>query len=559
MKRRWLGPVTVAAVAAAVSVTAGCSDDGSSPESAPSTSTVVTTTVPPTSAVIGAETGTCFEAAASPAGDPALAMTDITEAAGLVEPLKGLYAHAVAPADVNGDGWVDLFVGTFADRTVDVYQERGATGPAPDRLLLGGPDGFRLDEQFEIESGRTSGAAFADLDADGDPDLVISRNVRAEENGRAPSVVLRNDGGHFEIAQELDDQRGGRSIGVADFDADGRLDLVLVEDKYSGGSTALFRNAGGLEFVDATRAFGLPDDVQGLGVTTADLTADGRPDLLVAGSNRLFVNRDGTLDEVDADELQWETYTDEDDVAGIAVADLNRDGRPDLLVGQHYQSTIEEGSEVPVRMYLHEGVEDGVPRFRDVTEAARLPAFTTKAPHVEIVDVDADGWPDLLVTGSAANGDRPAVLRSLGVEDGVPRFAVPGGIGAAQYWIAGATFDSDRDGRLEIFLVEYDPALPSRLLEVEGGGHWLEVGDGHAGGSVVDVYNPGGLGDPSQLIGSRETTATVGFSSGSLSTARFGLGDLTTVDVSVRAPGQDPIELPGLAADRRIAVGGGVC
>jgi hypothetical protein len=299
--------------------------------------------------------------------------------------------------------------------------------------------------------------------------------------------------------------------------------------------------------------------VQGLGVTTADLTADGRPDLLVAGSNRLFVNRGGTLDEVDAPELEWELYTDEDDVAGVAVADLNRDGRPDLLVGQHFQSTVEEGSEVPVRVYLHDGVEDGVPQFRDVTDAAGLPAFTTKAPHVEIVDIDADGWPDLLVTGSAADGDRPAVFRNLGVEDGadgVPQFAVPDGIGADQYWIAGATFDSDRDGRLEVFLGEYDPARPSRLLEVDGGGHWLEIGDGRAGGSVVEVYRPGGLGDPGQLIGSRETTATVGFSSGALPTARFGLGDLTTVDVSVRAPGGEAIELPGVAADRRIAVGG---
>ena len=48
----------------------------------------------------------------------------------------------------------------------------------PDRLLLGGPEGFRVDESFDVEPGRTAGAAFADLDGDLDLDLVLSRNVR---------------------------------------------------------------------------------------------------------------------------------------------------------------------------------------------------------------------------------------------------------------------------------------------------------------------------------------------------------------------------------------------
>lgn len=548
------------ALAVAVAFLIGACTSATTPTTDTDTATGGTPVVTTAGTGAAAEPGlTCWEAPASGASGE-LAFEDITSSHGLLEPLKGMHGHAAIWADTTGDDRPDLFVGTFADRDDERYRHRGADGPSPDRLLIGGPEGFTLDESLEPVFSRTSGGVGADLDLDGDIDLVISRNSRDSIGGAPATQLLRNDGGQLVPVDNsgLPTDIGGRSVAVLDHNHDAWPDLFIAEDRWSGGSSVLMENLGGMEFADVTENAGLPPDIHGLGVAAADLTRDGHADLFVAGSNRLFIaNGDGTFHEADGSVFTWETFGDEDDVAGASVADVNRDGWLDLAVGHHYNSTLDFEARVPVRLYLNRGLDDGDPVFEDVTMEAGLPGLPTKAPHVELNDFDNDGWPDLLTSASAAAGAHPAIFRHEGLVDGVPRFSEPEGLGEAQYWVAAPSADVDRDGSLDIFLLEWEPALPSVLLgNRSDSGHWLEVSvgpeHGHGIGWLVEIFEEGAL------LGSREITVTQGYSAGVSPIAHFGLGDATEITVRLTPPGDSPpIELPGVGPDRHLRYPGG--
>lgn len=545
-------PAAIDPVVTSAPATTGTVSESTSPETTSSTSAA-----PLDSAI------SCWESV-PPSAEPGIGFEDVTADFDLIDPLTGMYGHAAAWGDPNGDGLPDLIVGTFADRPIENYQVRGATGPSPDRLLSGAPF-TALSGAPNLESGRTSGAVFADLDGDGDDDLVLSRNAGLSRQSDVLSITLENRGGLLRpiVDNGMPVNFLGRSIGVLDADQDGLLDLLIVEDRYGDIGTRLLRNTGNLQFEDATAQADLPDALFGLGVATSDANADGMTDFFIGGSNRLFVS-DGSLafHEVTNQGFEWEIFGNEDDVAGAAFADINKDGLPDLVVGHHYNSTVDFGEQVPVRLYLHRGMDtDGDPTFEDVTEEAGLVGLPTKAPHVEIADVDNDGWPDIVTTASADDGTRPAVFRHEGLINGVPRFATPAGLGAPQYWVAGPMADVDRDGRLDILLVEWNPALPSLLLRnTSDSGNWLEISldvGGRGVGATVSLYESGTSKSVENLLGYREIVVSEGYTAGKLPYAHFGLGDRTTADVVVRLPWGETIELSGVPANQHVRLPNG--
>lgn len=442
---------------------------------------------------------------------PGFRFRDVGEERGLFPALDGIQGHAAGWGDVDGDGMLDLYVGTF-------FEPNGKRN----LLLRGGRERFQLDPQPAVAlPTRSSGALLADWDNDGDLDLYVSSMPRPK-SGLAGCQLLENTGGgQFRNISEASGacpaEFGGRSAATADFDGDGWLDLVVGEDPlpgYNGSptkSSRVFRNLGGLKFADVSREIGIPDQTPGLGVAASDLNGDGWPDLFLAahlGGNRLLINDGrGRFAEPPGsrETFHWADAGGDNMVCGVAVGDVNRDGLPDIVLGQHFKTPWLKP--VANRLYLNRGPRGGPPRFEDVTTAAGLDALPLKGPHVEIQDFDNDGWPDLSVSivkfaGGAAH---PYIFRNSGVAAGsagaVPRFTLVGpeandfptaedrqikqsgaffkkmiADGKVIYTAPGPTADFDQDGRLDMFLPSWWPERRSLLLRNEtAAGHWLQV------------------------------------------------------------------------------------
>lgn len=544
-------------------------------------------------------------AVAATGAEPQFVFRNRAREAGLIPAAAGIQGHAAGWGDVDGDGWVDLYVGTF-----ETPEHK------PNLLFRNRQGRFALDEQDALKiSTRATGTLFADLDNDGDLDLYVSSMPIAPDSKGAQRLgrpcrgctLFRNDGGgkYVDVSAgngACPDAFGGRSATVLDIDGDGLLDLLVGEDPvpgYNGSKTKssrLFRNRGGLKFADVSRESGIPEGVPGLGVAAGDLNGDGAPDFFLAspsGGNLLFLNDGkGKFREAPGsrESFAWPTSKGDDMVCGVVFGDVNADGLPDVVLGQHYSRPWV----VPVanRLYLHRGTTGGVPKFEDVTEKAGLTALPMKSPHVEIQDFDNDGRPDISTSlvKLVPDGHHPVVFRNLGVQaDGLPRFkedalavndfptdedkkvARTGEFFTRMierkkviYMAPGPSADYDNDGRLDFFLPNWWVESESLLLHNETpGGHWVQVQvEGPKGvsrqgvGSLVRVFAAGKLGDKSALLGTKEIGSGYGYASAQPAIAHFGLGAATKVDVEVVLPfGQGRLEKKDVAADQRITLG----
>jgi len=371
---------------------------------------------------------------------------DVTKSAGLYEPLAGIMGHGAAVGDFDGDGKVDIYVGGFCDRPDSEYKP--AKGPVRNYLFrnLGNGKFEAVDQPVVSYYGRTSGAVFADLRNSGNLDLYAANNTKGKSNKTLDpqksaqlrySNLFKNDSGKFSDVSEASGacpKRIGtaRNIGVFDYDGDGLLDLFVVEDKFiKGPSCRLFRNLGDMKFKDVTTEVGLPEDIYGLGLAVADLNGDGRPDFFVPHSNRLFLSqvKDGKTTYREAVELRqvftWPVLgklKNEDWPCGAHFADLNNDGLLDLVVTVHC-------TQARNKVFINGGLKDGIPQFRDVTTEVGLgETVPVRCPHVEVQDFDNDGLPDIY-TSAAWLDDKgsitPLIYRNLGIKDGLPQFKAP--------------------------------------------------------------------------------------------------------------------------------------
>lgn len=413
-------------------------------------------------------------------------------------PMTEIMGAGVALFDYDNDGDLDILL----------VQSDGESKLFRNDLAAGGKLHFTdvTAQSGIVFHGYGMGVATGDYNNDGFEDLLIT--------GYNSRALYRNNGNGTFTAVPFPQPAGvwSTSASFFDYDRDGRLDLVILSyvnfsesinkichgpagepdyctpRAYSPVSARLYHNDGGDRFSDVTAKSGLGAALgPGLGVAAADLNDDGWPDLFVANDsaqNHVWINRrDGTFKEAG---IESGAAFSEDGLAkagmGVAIGDADGDGKEDVFV----VNLMREGA----TLFRKEGISpQGLPSFVDITRKSGL--FSITLPFTGFgtgwLDFDNDGRLDLFiangaVTTRAEQRDEPApfkekklLIRNMGDARFQDVTAIAGPAFRTLEIGRGAAFgDIDNDGNTDIVITNNNG--PARvLINNSTQGNWVDV------------------------------------------------------------------------------------
>lgn len=287
----------------------------------------------------------------------------------------------------------------------------------------------------------------------------------------------------------------GPGVGFIDYDNDGYPDVVLINGEdfpshaHAGKTTPkLYHNNHDGTFTDVTHKAGLDVPMFGFGVAVGDFDNDGFDDLYISalGQSHLFHNNgNGTFTDVTKSAGLWGPSEFSTSAAWV---DYDRDGKLDLVVANYVQwseqgdlyctldgahksyCTPESYKGTSLRVWHNLG--NG--KFEDATQKSGLGDPTSKSLGITILDVNNDGWPDILV----ANDTQPNKLYVNKQNGTFEERGVAAGIGFSEDGIARAGMgadaaDYDRSGRPSVLISNFSNQMVS-LYHNEGNGLFVD-------------------------------------------------------------------------------------
>ncbi len=422
---------------------------------------------------------------------------DATAESGIVASGRG---RGVAVCDVNADGKADLFLCMldgpnllYVNEGSGHFKERGSGTP----LATGGA---------------TMVALWADLDEDGDEDVLIG-------NQDEPTRLYRNQAGNF---TEVTSVAGivltakVQSGSMLDYDGDGRLDIYLacLNDR-----NRLYRNLGNLTFREVGEDAGTAIIGLNMQSVALDYDLDGDPDLYVVrdGSqpNVLLRNDGGVFTDVSAASGAGLVG----DGMGVEVADYDQDGDFDLYVTNLYEN------------FLLENLGNGTFRERGFDAGVNDLGMGWGTAWI---DYDLDGLPDLYLaneTGFTVGGRRYNNL--LYHNDGYrfsPAAPTTMVVNSDRSSYGTVTADFNDDGLPDLYVANSGEPGQLFLNTTVNDHHWIALelfeSNRHAIGARADLWVDGNRR-------SAEVRAGGSFASEHERILRFGLGGYMTVDSAV--------------------------
>jgi uncharacterized membrane protein len=377
---------------------------------------------------------------------------------------SGYNPYSVAIADLNGDGTLDLVV---ANEQQSKSDPQGSIS-----VMLGKGDGkFHAPVNYSSGGESAYSISVADVNGDGKLDLVVANGCFGSDcSTGSVGVLLGNGDGSFKKAVTYRSGAAsvfGAHVAVGDLNGDGKLDLAVANTGAGCGSGCpegligiLLGNGDGTFKKAKTYATGGFDAIGWVAI--ADVNGDKKPDLVVAnycatecsyppveGSVGVLLGKgNGTFEAV-------KTYLSGGDGAvSVAVADLNKDGKADILVANCGPEACGPGSPGGNVGVL---IGNGNGTFKSVVN---YPAANSPF-NVAAADTNGDGKLDIVVSNwgtpnAATNNGAVTVLLGKGNGTFRPAKTFPSG-GAEAPSVAVA--DVNNDGRPDIVLACVADAL----------------------------------------------------------------------------------------------------
>ncbi|MGA3193907.1 MAG: Ig-like domain repeat protein [Terriglobales bacterium] len=370
--------------------------------------------------------------------------------------------ESVAMGDVNGDGKLDMIVANYCDEVSNCTCTPQTCDYGSVGVLLGNGDGTFQPAVTYLSGGYYSQAvAVADVNGDGKLDILVVNDCTSNINcaytigDGSVAVLLGNGDGTFQPAVAYD--TGGQfpnQVLIADMNNDGKPDLIV--SNFSGGTNGfgevgiLLGNGDGTfqpaVIYNSAYSYNLAQ------VAIADINGDGNLDLLVANEctdltcasgdvGVLLGNGDGTF----RPGVAWPSggyYTH-----AIAVTDMNGDGKLDLVVANSCMASSNCSSNGTVAVILGNG--DG-----SLQAPVTYPAGAYEPLALVLGDFNTDGKTDVALVSQSVTGSNTAGVVGvlLGNGDGTLQPALnfnPGGSGS----IALAAADVNKDGKPDLMVV----------------------------------------------------------------------------------------------------------
>jgi hypothetical protein len=377
---------------------------------------------------------------------------------------------AIAAADFNGDGQLDLAVANIHSNNVSVLLNSPST-----------PGAFQPAVNYNVGTSPTA-LAVADFNGDGRPDLAVAN---AGSNNVTVLAGNSNAPGTFVTSAVYPVGTNPYSIAVGDFNGDGRLDLAVANFS-SNDVSVLLGSASPVGTFQAPVSYGA--GAGPVAVAVGDFNGDGRLDLAVADltSNTVSVLLGNTSP---AGTFQAAvTYAAGTDPTALVAADFNGDGQLDL-------AATDEGAAV-VSLLLGSPTAPGTFQLAVNYQAGTGPASMTEG------DFNGDGWLDLVVANNGASTNtvsilfaNPSVPGTFQPPVSLPTSPTPGGTNP--FWVI--TADLNRDGHLdlvvandktnEVAVLLADPHTPGTFLSAVT----YPVGNGPTSVAVADLDGDGRL------------------------------------------------------------------